>query len=86
MMAAAWLSLALSLSAQAGVAIWWAGAVNTRLAAVAVAVRDLQSSAPAYHDSLVTNERGLAVTDQRLDDILRRLEAIERRIERLFPD
>lgn len=74
----AWLSLAITLSVQGGVAIWWAGVINTRVVAVETAVRDLQRSAPTYHDNLVANQRAIAVIDQRLLDIVRRVEASER--------
>lgn len=78
---AAWVSLALMLSAQAGMAIWWAGAHNTRVAGLEMRVSELLTSAPDTHRLVVAADRQIAVIEQRVDEILRRLDRISYQLD-----
>ena len=42
----AWVSLALMISVQAGMAIWWAGVQNTRVAGIELGVAEMRRSSP----------------------------------------
>jgi hypothetical protein len=71
---AAYLSLALALSAQGGAAIWWAGTQNTRLTSLEARVAELLSTSPL--------DRRIAVIDERIANILARIEALTAALER----
>ena len=80
---AAYMSLALALSAQAGTVIWWAGVQNTRLSQLEAQVEELRSSSPLTNRQLVDADRQIAVIDERIANILSRLEALTAALERL---
>ena len=80
---AAWVSLAAMLSVQAGTVIWWAGEQNTRLTGLEYKVGELMLSAPDMHRQVLAADRQIAVIDQRIDEILRRLEWITLSLERV---
>lgn len=79
---AAYLSLALALSAQGGAAIWWAGTQNTRLTSLEARVAELLSASPLYHRQIVEADRRIAVIDERIANILARIEALTAALER----
>ena len=80
---AAWVSLAVMLSVQAGTVIWWAGEQNTRLTGLEYRVAELMLSSPDTHRQVLAADRQIAVIDQRIDEILRRLDRIGTTLERL---
>ena len=80
---AAWISLALAVSVQGGAAIWWAGVQNTRLTGLEERVEDLQATSPVYHRQIVEADLRIAVIDERIANILARLEALTASLERL---
>jgi hypothetical protein len=79
---AAYSSLALALSAQAGAAIWWAGTQNTRLTSLEARVAELLSTSPLHHRQIVEADRRIAVIDERIANILARIEALTAALER----
>lgn len=78
----AWLSLALAISAQGGAAIWWAGTQNTRVTSLEARVAELLSTSPLYHNQVVEADRRIAVIDERIANILARIEALTAALER----
>jgi hypothetical protein len=80
---AAYMSLALALSVQGGTVIWWAGVQNTRISQLEAQVDELQSSTPLTLRQLVDADRQIAVIDERIANILSRLEALTAALERL---
>jgi septal ring factor EnvC (AmiA/AmiB activator) len=80
---AAYMSLALALSAQGGTVVWWAGVQNTRMSQLEAQVDELQTSTPLTHRQLVDADRQIAVIDERIANILSRLEALTAALERL---
>lgn len=79
----AWVSLALMLSVQAGMAIWWAGTQNTRVAGIELGVREIRSSTPDTHSRMMAADRQIAVLESRLDEVLRRLDRIGALLDRM---
>ena len=78
----AWVSLALMLSVQAGTVIWWAGEQNTRLSGLELRVAELMHSSPDTYRQVVAADRQIAVIEQRINEILRRLDRIGAALER----
>ena len=72
----AWVSLALMLSVQAGTAIWWAGEQNSRLVQLEGRVGELVTASPDTYRQMMAADRQIAVIDQRIAEILRRLDRI----------
>ncbi len=70
----AWVSLALMLSAQAGLAIWWAGAQNTRVAGIELGFFEMRRSSPDAQRQMMAADRQIAVLESRLGEVLRRLD------------
>lgn len=71
------------LSAQAGTAIWWAGEQNSRLAQLEARVGELMSASPDTYRQVMAADRQIAVIDQRIAEILRRLDRNTDGLERL---
>lgn len=81
--AAAWISLALMLSAQAGMAIWWAGVQNTRVSGIELGVTEMRRSSPDTLKQIVAADRQIAVLEIRLNEVLRRLDEIGATLDRM---
>jgi hypothetical protein len=76
-------SLAFAISVQGGMAIWWAGAQNTRVTALEDRVADLQAVSPDVHRQIVDADRRIAVIDVWISGIVARLEALTEDLEDL---
>lgn len=68
----AYISVAIAISAQAGMAIWWAGVVDYRLIVVEREVTDLRSALPS--------------AAARIDEAIRKIAVIEERFVRIETD
>lgn len=79
----AWVSLALMLSVQAGTAIWWAGEQNGRLVQLEGWVGELITASPDTYRQMMAADRQIAVIDQRVAEVLRRLDRISDVLERM---
>ncbi len=79
----AWVSLALMLSAQAGLAIWWAGVQNTRVAGMELGIAEIRRVSPDTQRQMMMADRQIAVLESRLDELLRRLEEIGGKLDRM---
>lgn len=80
---AAWASLAVMLSVQAGTVIWWAGEQNTRLTGLEYRVAELLQATPEIQRQVLAADRQIAVIDQRIDEIRRRLDRMTMSLEQL---
>ena len=81
---AAYLSLALALSAQGGAAIWWAGIINTRVAMIERQVTELSVIRPEQIRDMAEALRAIAVIEERmirLDENIARIGAAVGRLE-----
>ncbi|MGY6409707.1 MAG: hypothetical protein ACXIUV_01580 [Alkalilacustris sp.] len=79
----AWVSLALMLSVQAGMAIWWAGVQNTRVSGIELGVAEMRRSSPDTLKQMMAADRQIAVLESRLDEVLRRLDEIGATLDRI---
>lgn len=79
----AYMSLAVALSAQAGVAIWWGGTQDTRVAVLERDFGEFRALGPQHTREIAEALRKVAVIEERLVRIDQNMDRVATAIEKL---